>query len=79
MRIGHLNSALNNTLPARGPGFPPTTPGPDGMRFTGDRVVQFAAGNRLNAVQVAMLRLSPDEANSAAVNLARKIVPQLPK
>ncbi len=39
---------------------------------------EFAAGNRVNTVQVAVLKLSPDQANSAAINLAKKIAPQVP-
>jgi hypothetical protein len=49
------------------------------MRFMGGGAVEFAAGNRDNTVQVAVLRMSADQANSAAVELARKITPQVPQ
>ncbi|MGA8546119.1 MAG: hypothetical protein WB785_12780 [Mycobacterium sp.] len=80
VEIGNPGTARNNTLPAPEAGFPdPTTPGPDGMRLMGGGQVEFAAGNRSNTVQVAMLKLSPDQANSAAVDLARKITPKVPQ
>jgi hypothetical protein len=75
VEIGNQGTAVNNVLPPPEPGFPdPTTPGPDGMRFLGPGSVEFAAGGRSNTVQVAVLRLlSGDQANSAAVDLAKKI------
>jgi hypothetical protein len=80
VQISNPGTAPNNILPAPEPGFPdPTTPGPDGMRFMGGGNVEFAAGNRSNTVQVAVPRLSADQANSAAVDLARKITPQVPQ
>ena len=48
------------------------------MRLMGGGEVEFAAGNRVDTVQVAVLKLSPDQANSAAIDLARKIAPQVP-
>jgi hypothetical protein len=79
IQISNPGTARNNILPPSEPGFPdPTTPGPDGMRFTGGGTVEFA-GNRSNTVQVAVLRLSADQANSAAIDLARKISPQVPR
>jgi hypothetical protein len=80
VEISNPKTAPHNTLPARQPGFADaSTPGPDGMRFMGGGTVEFAAGNRVNTVQVAVLRLSSDQANSAAVDLARKILPQVPE
>ncbi len=80
VQISNPGTAPNNILPPSEPGFPdPTTPGPDGMRFTGGGTVEFAAGNRSNTVQVAVLRLSADQANSAAIDLARKISAQVPR
>ncbi|MHA7666152.1 hypothetical protein [Mycolicibacterium sp. HS_4_1] len=80
VEIGNPGTAPNNTLPPPESGFPdPTTPGPDGMRFLGGGGVEFAAGDRTNSVQVAVLKLSANEANSAALVLARKIAPQVPK
>jgi len=80
VQISNPGTAPNNILPPPEPGFPnPTTPGPDGMRFMGGGGVEFAAGNRSNTVQVAVLSLSADQANSAAVDLARKIAPQVPQ
>lgn len=80
IEIGNPGTARNNTLPPPEAGFPdPTTPGPDGMRLMGGGQVEFAAGNRSNTVQVAMLKLSPDQANSAAIDLARKITPKVPQ
>lgn len=42
------------------------------MRYLGSRQVEFPAGNRSNTVQVAVLKISSDEANAAAVDLARR-------
>ncbi len=80
VEISNPGTAPNNTLPPLEPGLPvQATPGPDGMRFMGGGMVEFAAGNRSNTVQVAVLRLLGDQANSAAVDLARKIRPQVPQ
>ncbi len=80
LEIGNSRTAVNNTLPPPEPGFPDVgTPGPDGMRFLGSGLVEFAAGGRSNTVQVAVLALSGDEADDAAVELARKVAPQIPE
>lgn len=80
VEIGNPDTAVNNTLPPSEPGFPEVgTPGPDGMRFLGSGMVEFAAGGRSNTVQVAVLSMAGDEANAAAVELARKIGPQIPR
>ncbi|ORV83770.1 DUF3558 domain-containing protein [Mycolicibacterium iranicum] len=80
IEIGNPGSAVNNTLAPPEPGFPDVgTPGPDGMRFLVPGQVEFAAGGRNNMVQVAVLSMSGDEANAAAVDLARKIGPQIPR
>lgn len=80
LTISNPGTARNNKLPAPEPGFPdPTTPGPDGMRYLGSGAVEFAAGDRTNTVQVAVLRMSADQANAAAVNLARKVAPMVPR
>jgi hypothetical protein len=80
IQISNPGTARNNKLPPPEAGFPdPSKPGPDGMRLMGGGQVEFAAGNRVNTVQVAVLKLSPDQANSAAVDLARKIAPQVPQ
>jgi hypothetical protein len=80
VEISNPGTAPNNTLPPPESGLPAQgTPGPDGMRFMGGGMVEFAAGNRSNTVQVAVLRLLGDQANSAAVDLARKIRPQVPE
>ncbi|WP_425172374.1 hypothetical protein [Mycobacterium sp.] len=81
VEISNPGTARNNVLPSAEPGFPdPTTPGPDGMRYMGGGgTVEFAAGDRSNTVQVAVLSLSADQANSAAIDLARKIAPQVPQ
>lgn len=77
VHIGNPGTARNNTLPPPEPGFPdPTTPGPDGMCLMGGGAIEFAAGNRSNTVQVAVLKLSADQANWAAIDLARKITPR---
>ena len=78
--IGSPGSAPNNTLPRLGePGFPEiqSTPGPDGMRFVGG-ALEFAASNRYNSVQVASLTLAPEAANTAMIDLAITIAPQIP-
>jgi hypothetical protein len=77
LEISNPGTAPNNKLPA--PSFPDgSKPGPDGMRFMGGGQVEFAAGNRVNTIQVAVLKLLGDQANAAAVNLAKKIAPQVP-
>lgn len=79
LQISNPGTARNNTLPPPEAGFPePSKPGPDGMRLLGGGQVEFAAGNRVNTVQVAVLKLSSDQANSAAIDLARKISPRVP-
>lgn len=79
VEIGNPDTAVNNTLPPPEPGFPEVgTPGPDGMMFLGNGLVNFAAGGRSNTVQVAVLSMAGDEADAAAVDLARKIGAQLP-
>ncbi|UVO12052.1 hypothetical protein NM962_19460 [Mycobacterium sp. SVM_VP21] len=77
LEIGNPGTAPNNTLPPVDPvyGF---TSGPYGTRYMGSGQVGFAAGDRSNTVQVAVLRLSAAEANAAAVDLARKIAPKVP-
>lgn len=78
VEIGNPGTAGNGTLPPPEPGFPDVgTPGPDGMRFLGSGVVEFPAGGRSNTVQVAVLSLLGEAADNAAVDLARKIGPQL--
>ncbi|MCV7100816.1 hypothetical protein [Mycobacterium palustre] len=80
LTISNPGTAADNKLPAPPSGFPlPNGPGPDGMRYLGGGQVEFAAGNRSNTVQVAVLRLSPSQANAAAVDLARKIAPKVPQ
>ena len=78
VEIGAPNTAANSTLPPPEPGFPEVgTPGPNGTRFLGHGLVEFAAAGRSNTVQVAVLSMSADAANAAAVELANKIGPQL--
>ena len=78
--IGSPDTAINGTLPPLDPAFAAmATPGPDGMRFMGDGVVDFVAGRRLNSVQVAVLSMLGGQASDAAVDLARKIGPQIPE
>lgn len=80
LEISQPGTAPHNTLPPPEAGFPNAAKaGPDGMRLLGSRTVEFAAGNRDNTLQVAVLRLSADEANSAAIELARKVAPQVPE
>jgi hypothetical protein len=77
LEISNPGTAPNNVLPPVDPAFS-FTPGPDGMRFIGSGQVEFAAGNRSNTVQVAVTKMSADEANAAAVDLARKVGPKVP-
>lgn len=81
LELGDPGTAGGNTLPAPESGFPDlSTPGPDGMRFLGPGSVEFAAGGRSNTVQVAVLSmLSGEQADDAAVELARKIGPKIPE
>ena len=78
VEIGNPGTAANDTLPPPDPAFgEPTTPGPDGMRFLGSGVVEFAADGRSNTVQVAVNSLRGEDADDAAVDLARRIGSQL--
>ena len=80
VEIGNPGTAVNGTLPPPEPGFPEVgTPGPDGMRFLASGMVEFPAAGRANTVQVAVLALMGQDADDAAVDLARKIGPQLPQ
>ena len=80
MEIGNPGTAVNGTLPPPEPGFPEVgTLGPDGMRFLASGMVEFPAGGRSNTVQVAVLPLMGQDADNAAVDLARKIGSQLPQ
>jgi hypothetical protein len=49
------------------------------MRFVASGMVEFPAAGRSNTVQVAVLSLLGPDADNAAVDLARKIGPQLPQ
>ncbi len=80
VEIGNPGTAVNGTLPPPEPGMPEVgTPGPDGMRFVASGMVEFPAGGRSNTVQVAVLKLLGPDADNAAVELARKIGPQVPQ
>ncbi len=80
LEIGNPGTAINGTLPPPEPGFPEVgTPGPDGMLILGSGMVEFPAGGRSNTVQVALLKLLGEAADNAAVDLARKVGPQLPQ
>lgn len=80
LEIGNPGTAANGVLPPPEPGFPEVgTPGPDGMRFLASGMVEFPAGGRSNTVQVAVLSLTGPDADNAAVDLARKVAPQLPQ
>jgi hypothetical protein len=80
LEIGNPGTAVNNTLPPPEPGFPEVgRPGPGGMWFLGNGMVEFPAGGRSNTLQVAVLRMSGDEANAVAVELAKKVGPQIPQ
>lgn len=80
VEIGSPDTAANGTLRPPEPGLEGMyTPGPDGMRFTAAGSIEFVAGGRSNSVQVAVLSMIIDgTANGAAVDLARKIAPQIP-
>jgi hypothetical protein len=80
VEVGNPGTAVNGTLPPPEPGFPEVgAPGPDGMRFVASGMVEFPSGGRSNTVQVAVLSLLGQDADNAAVDLARKIGPQLPQ
>jgi hypothetical protein len=49
------------------------------MRMLASGMVEFPAGGRSNTVQVAVLSLMGDAADNAAIDLARKVGPQLPQ
>lgn len=78
LEIGNSDTAINGTLPPAPEGMGDMTkPGPDGMRFLGSGSVEFAAGKRSNRVQVAVLSMLGDQADNAAVELARQVSSQL--
>jgi hypothetical protein len=80
LEIGNPGTAVNNTLAPPDPALGDVgTPGPDGMRMLASGMVEFPAGGRSNTVQVAVLSLMGDAADSAAIDLARKVGPQLPQ
>jgi Protein of unknown function (DUF3558) len=80
VEIGNPDTAADGTLAPPDHGFPEAgTPGPDGMQILANGMVEFAAGGRSNTVQVAVLKLLGADADNAAVDLARKIGPQLPQ
>jgi hypothetical protein len=80
LEIGKPGTAANGTLAPPDPGLGDVgTPGPDGMRYLASGMVEFPAGGRANTVQVAVLALLGPDADNAAVDLARKIGPQLPQ
>lgn len=76
VELGTPGSAPHNALKAALPGFP-DRPAPDGMRYIDFGAVRFAGGNRENTVQVAVIRLTGDQRDAAAVDLARKMLPKL--
>lgn len=79
LEIGGPNTAAGGALAPPEPGFPEVgTPGPDGMRFLGGGSVEFPAGERANLVQVAVLSMLGEQADVAAVELARKVGPRIP-
>ncbi|MGQ9406665.1 hypothetical protein [Mycolicibacterium gilvum] len=78
VEIGTPNTAIDGALPPPDTAFGEATrPGPDGMRFVGNGVVEFAADTRSNTVQVAVNTLRGEDADDAAVDLARQISAQL--
>jgi hypothetical protein len=78
VEIGGPNTAIDGTLPPPDTAFgEPARPGPDGMRFVGNGVVEFPADERSNTVQVAVNTLRGEDADNAAVDLARQIGSQL--
>ncbi|GLP81737.1 hypothetical protein TUM20984_31570 [Mycobacterium antarcticum] len=81
VEIGSPGTAASGSLRDPEPGLEGMyTPGPDGMRFAGAGAIEFVAGGRANSVQVAVLSMVSDgSANDAAVDLARKIGPQIPE
>jgi hypothetical protein len=80
VEIGNPGTAVNGTLPPPEPGFPEVgMPRPDGMRLLASGMVEFPAASRSNTVQVAVLALMGQDADNAALDLARKIGPQLPQ
>ena len=74
LNIGAHDTAPNGTVPEE-PSLP-KTPGPDGIQFYGSGAAEFAAGGRLNDLQVAN-GASTDASNAAVVALVRKITPQI--
>ncbi|RDH78688.1 DUF3558 domain-containing protein [Mycolicibacterium moriokaense] len=80
LEIGNPGTAVDDVLSPPEAGFPDAgAPGPDGMRILASGMVEFAAAGRSNTVQVAVLALTGQAADNAAVDLARKIGPHLPR
>ena len=80
LEIGNPGTAINGTLPPPEAGLPQVgRPGPDGMVFLGNGMVEFAAGGRSNTLQVAVVNKPGGAADDAAVDLARKVGSQLPQ
>jgi hypothetical protein len=80
LEIGSPDTASGGALPPPEAGFPEVgTPGPDGMRFLGGGSVEFPAGGRSNIVQVAVLSMLGEQADEAAIDLARKVGPRIPE
>ncbi|KAA0023521.1 DUF3558 family protein [Antrihabitans cavernicola] len=70
--IGSTGTAPNNTLPPVPQGFD-ARPGPDGIRFPMSGMAEFAAADRVNNVQVAVPSMPADQAESTAVDFAKKV------
>lgn len=74
LNIGNQDTAPNGTVPEE-PGLP-KEPGPDGIQFYAPGAAEFAAGGRLNDLQVAN-GTSKEESDAAVVALVRKVTPQI--
>ena len=80
VEIGNPGTAVNGTLPPPEPGFPEVgTPGPDGMRFLASGMVEFLRAAARTPCRSRCCPLLGEVEENAAVDLARKIGPQLPQ
>lgn len=71
LTVGAPGTAPGNVLPPAQPGLEGRE-GPDGIRFPLAGMAEFAAGDRLSNVQVAVTSLPADKVDSTAVDFAKK-------
>lgn len=76
LTVGASGTAPGNVLPPAQAGLEGRD-GPDGIRFPLAGMAEFAAGDRLSNVQVAVPSLPADKVDSTAVDFAKKAAAKL--